>query len=148
MTTQRLLPTLQHHTTMIVAAVFFMVSAIMLMMLGYSGPAGIGLLLVLVSGVPRVGEKVAQATVPVSLQVQYAVLLLIGPYIGGALGLYRAWYPWDTIVHFYSGIPLTLAIIWALGVTLHRYQLSLPLWLEVVMVISVKAIAALLWEFG
>lgn len=93
MTTQRLLPTLQHHTTMIVAAVFFMVSAIMLMMLGYWGPAGIGLLLVLVSGVPRLVEKVAQATVPVSLQVQYAVLSLIGPYIGGALGLYRAWLP-------------------------------------------------------
>lgn len=97
---------------------------------------------------PFLVEKWARIRIPASLQLLYAVLLLSGPYIGGHLDLYQAWSPWDMVVHLYSGFPVALGIVFALGITLQRYTLTLPPWLEAVVIISVKALVALLWEIA
>lgn len=140
--------TAKHHLIMIFTGVIFVVTAIVFMAQGRWMWAGIPLISLLSLFVPWALERWTGVRFPFSLQILYAIFILAGPYVGGALGVYRAWPPWDTVVHFYSGIPITLAIIGALGITLHKYRLTLPVWLEVTIVITVKAFIALLWEFG
>lgn len=96
--------------------------------------------------VPVLVEKWARVRLPASLQWQYAVLLIAGPFVGEHVGIYHLWDPWDKWVHFYSGFFIAFAIVFALGVTLRRYRLDLPPWVEAVIIISVKASVALLWE--
>ena len=133
---------------MILTGLIFLASAIAFVFQGQWAQVGIVLLLVLAAAVPWAVEIWTPACVPVSLQIQYALLLLAGPYAGGTLGLYRAWPPWDSVVHFYSGFPITFALVGALGVTLSVYQLNLPTWFEATGIITAKASAALAWEFG
>lgn len=95
---------------------------------------------------PIIVEKWARIRIPTSIQWQYAVLLLAGPYVGEHWQMYHLWDPWDKWVHFYSGFFIAFAIVFALGVTLRRYQLILPPWVEAVILISVKASVALFWE--
>lgn len=133
---------------MMLTGLLFAVSAIVFLFQGRWAQTGIVSLLLVVTVVPWLIERWTPARVLVSLQLQYALLLLAAPFAGGALGLYRVWPPWDTIVHFYSGFPLTFALIGALGLTLSVYQLVLPTWFEAVAVITAKASIALVWEFG
>lgn len=95
---------------------------------------------------PFIIEKWARVHIPGSIQAQYALLLLAGSYVGEHLRLYHLWDPWDKWVHLYSGLFISFTIVFALGVVLRRYILSLPPWMEAVILISVKASMALLWE--
>lgn len=104
-------------------------------------------LLILPATLPPLGlEILTGIRLPASLQTQYSVLLIAGPYAGEHLGLYHAWGPWDKWVHFYSGFFIAFGIVFALGAVLRRYSLMLPPWLEAVIVITTKASIALLWE--
>ncbi|RJN32641.1 hypothetical protein [Nesterenkonia natronophila] len=134
------------HTPMGTTALLMVVSLLDAVMRADSPPVLVPLLLLPTVLLPLLAEKWANFRVPASLQWQYAVLLLAGPYVGEHWGLYHLWDPWDKWVHLYSGFFIAFAIVFALGVTLRRYRLDLPPWVEAVIVISVKASVALLWE--
>lgn len=134
------------HIPMLATALLMVVSAVIAMVdEGWVG-AVVPLLLLPATVPPVVVEKWARIRIPTNLQVQYAVLLVAGPYFGEFIGLYHSWDPWDKVVHFYSGFAIAFGIIFALGVVLRRYSLSLPAWFEAVVIIAVKASVALLWE--
>ncbi|GAA4471364.1 hypothetical protein GCM10023190_00400 [Enteractinococcus fodinae] len=97
---------------------------------------------------PLLAERWVNLQVPLSIQLQYGLLLLTGPYLGGYWRWYEIWQPWDTVVHLYSGIFVSFALILALGKTLDAYRLRLPVWVEMVMLITAKAFIALAWEIG
>lgn len=140
--------TLKHHMAMIVTGIVVLVSFAVFVVLGMLRETIIAIVIMLTVFVPVVIEKWAKLSIPVSVQVQYAVLLLAGPYLGGALGFYEVWLPWDSVVHFYSGIPASFAIITALGEIQRRYHLALPVWFEVIVLLAVKSCVAFLWETG
>lgn len=108
----------------------------------------IALIAVLLVFAPILVERWVNLQVPLSIQLQYGLLLLTGPYLGGYWRWYEIWQPWDTVVHLYSGVFVSFALILVLGKILDAYQLSLPVWVEMVMLITAKAFIALAWEIG
>lgn len=136
------------HLPMLVLAVFFMASTLSAAVrLGWI-EAGIPAVILLTTVPPIIAEKWARIRIPFSLQLLYGILLITGPYIGGHLGLYQAWDPWDNWVHLYSGFPVSLGAVLLLGISFQRSQLRLPLGMEALLIISLKALVALLWEIG
>lgn len=133
---------------MIVAGLLYIGSVIVSLILQDWGNLVIALILVVLSAVPLCTERWVGLKLPLNIQIQYGLLILAGPYLGGYWGLYVAWPPWDTWVHFYSGIFISLALIVALGKTLAAHQLELPVWLEITLLITAKAFIALLWEIA
>lgn len=117
---------LKHYATMVVTGLVFLISAIVFMVQGTWALAGICLVVLPTVLLPQLIEYWTNVRMAVNLQIQYALLLLLGPYVGGTLGLYRIWDPWDSIVYFYSGIPVSFAIIAALGTIQHQFRLALP----------------------
>lgn len=137
---------MSRHVPMLATAALMVVSAVIgAADEGWAG-AVVPLLLLPAAAPPIIVERWARLQIPTSLQWQYAALLLAGPYIGEHLGLYHAWDPWDKFVHLYSGFAIAFGIVFALGTTVRRHRLRLPPWVECVIVISVKASVALLWE--
>lgn len=134
------------HIPMLATAGLMVASAIIAVVSEQGPTATVPLLVLPATLPPLIVERWARIRIPFSLQLQYAVLLIAGPYIGEHIGLYHAWDPWDKWVHLYSGFAISLGIIFALGITLRRYSLSLPPWVEAVIIIAVKACVALLWE--
>lgn len=133
---------------MLVLGTFLLVAAISALVRKEWVEAAIPLVLIPAIWPPFIIEKWARVRIPGTIQAQYALLLLAGPYIGGQLRVYATWPPWDTVVHFYSGFLISFAAVFALGVTIRRYRLSLPPWLEAVLIISVKGLIAVLWEIA
>lgn len=133
---------------MIIAGLLFIGSAIVSLILQDWGNAANALILVVLSAVPLFTERWVDLKLPLNIQIQYGLFILAGPYLGGYWGLYVAWPPWDTVVHFYSGIFISLALIVALGKALDAHQLVLPAWLEITLLITTKAFVALLWEIA
>ena len=133
---------------MVLAGLLFIGSAIASLLLQDWGNVVIALILVVLTAVPLSTERWVGLKLPLNLQIQYGLLVLAGPYLGGYWGLYVAWPPWDTWVHFYSGIFISLALIVALGKTLDAHHLVLPVWLEMTLLITVKAFIALVWEIA
>ena len=131
---------------MLATALLMVVSAVIAVVNEGRGDAVVPLLILPATVPPVVVEKWARIHLPANLQVQYAVLLVAGPYLGEFIGLYHEWDPWDKVVHFYSGFAIAFGLVFALGVMLRRYSLSLPTWFEAVVIIAVKASVALLWE--
>ncbi len=131
---------------MILTALLMVVSAVIALVQGEPGDLLVPLLVLPATLPPLIAEKWARVHIPGSIQTQYAVLLLAGPYIGEHLRLYHLWDPWDKWVHFYSGFFISFGIVFALGVALRRYGLRLPPWMEAVILIAVKASVALFWE--
>ncbi len=136
------------HVVMIVAGLLFVVSAISSLVIQDWRNVTIAMILVVLVFAPILAERWVNLIVPTSLQIQYALLLLTGPYLGGYWRWYEIWQPWDTVVHFYSGFFASFALLLALAKTLHTFRLSLPVWLEIVMLITAKATIALTWESG
>lgn len=97
---------------------------------------------------PWIVERWAGIHIPTNLQAQYAVLLLMGVYIGEILEMYFIWEPWDKVTHFYSGFAISFGTIFALGIILRRNNLSLPVWFEATLIIITKGFVAMLWEVG
>lgn len=136
------------HMVMIVSGLLFAGSALGALITENWRNLMIGLILVVLVFAPVVAERWIKVTVPTSVQVQYAALLVAGPYLGGYWRWYEIWQPWDTVVHFYSGIIASFALLLLLNKTVHTYRLSLPPWFEIVMLITAKATIALTWEIG
>ena len=131
---------------MLATALLMVVSAVIALVNEGWGGAVVPLLLLPATAPPVVVDMWARIRLPLNLQVQYAVLLIAGPYLGEFFGIYHSWDPWDKVVHFYSGFAIAFGLVFALGVVLRRYGLSLPHWFEAVVIIAVKASVALLWE--
>lgn len=131
---------------MILIAVLMVISAAVALIQGQMEDLLVPLLVLPAVLPPFLIEKWARVHIPGSVQAQYALLLLAGPYVGEHLGLYHLWDPWDKWVHLYSGFFISFTIVFALGVVLRRYGLSLPPWVEAVILISLKASVALFWE--
>ena len=142
------MPGLERHTPAIATVVFMLVSAVSAIVREGWFEALIPWLVILATIPPLLIERWARIRIPLSLQLQYVVLLLAGPYVGGHLDLYQTWSPWDTVVHFYSGFLVGFAAVYLLGITLRQNGLTLPPWLEAVMIISIKALVALVWEIA
>lgn len=139
-------PVAPRHLPMLVLAIFLGISAIGDgIQNGWVG-AAIPLVIMLLTAPVIIVEKWARIRIPFSLQLLYAILLLTGPYLGGHVGMYQGWDPWDKWVHLYSGLPVSLGVVLLLGIIQQRYRITLPLWLEVVLVLSIKATVALWWE--
>lgn len=112
------------------------------------GPTLILVGIFLASFVPLITERLARVAIPLHLQTLYGLLLLSGGYIGSYLHFYGVWYPWDTVVHFYSGFVIALAAHFALRVIMERYSFTLPPWVRGVILTSVGVTGAFLWEVG
>lgn len=136
------------HWPMIGAGVLFAGSAVLALMAEDWRNLSIGLIAVMLVFAPLLVERWVNLQVPLGIQLQYGLLLLTGPYLGGYWRWYEIWQLWDTVVHLYSGIFVSFALILGLGKTLEAYRLTLPVWVEMVMLITAKAFIALAWEIG
>ena len=136
------------HMSMVVTGLVFLGSAALALYNQWWPEALTATVLVPLVATPWLAERWAGVKVPLSIQIQYAVLISAGPYLGGYWNWYEAWSPWDTLVHCYSGFVISFVLVIALGKTIHTYQLHLPVWLEMVVLITVKAFIALLWEIA
>ncbi|GAA4284163.1 hypothetical protein GCM10022261_16940 [Brevibacterium daeguense] len=140
--------TARRHAPLIVTEVILAAFALTAVFRGNGTEALLPSALFLAALVPLPVEKLAAVRIPLRLQLLYALLLLSGPFFGSHLHFYAVWSPWDTVVHFFSGFLIALAAVFALGVTIRRYRLVLPVWFEAAVVISVSASVAMLWEFA
>lgn len=102
--------------------------------------------LVLAALVPLALEPIARTTVPLTLQLLYAVLLFGGAFLGTYLHFYGVWTPWDTVVHFFSGILIALGADYAWRTLSRRHPFSVPTWLWGLAIVSFSAFVAFLWE--
>lgn len=138
----------QRHVVMIAAGLLFAGSGIASLFSADWRNLSIATILVLLVFAPLLAERLVDLKVPHNIQVQYGLLLLMGPYLGGYWRWYEIWQPWDTVVHFYSGVFASFALLLLLGKTLTAYRLQLPVWLEMAMLVTAKATIALAWEIG
>ncbi|MEX3601101.1 hypothetical protein [Kocuria carniphila] len=111
-----------------------------------SAVMAMGLLQVSLS--PLVIEAIARVRIPLYLQLLYAVLIFTGGYMGSYLRFYDVWQPWDTIVHFYSGIMIALWADYILRAVMRKHRFQMPRWLHATVVTSFSALVAMLWEIG
>lgn len=131
---------------LILAAIVLLASAALLAWHGDREAAALSVQIAMVVPAPLAVERAAKIRLPTSLHVMYAALLLAGPWAGVALGRYVAWPWWDTLVHFYSGVPIALGGVLLLGVAAARRGLLVPPGLEALMVVALHSLVALLWE--
>lgn len=136
---------IRRHIPMLTTAVIAVVSAIIAASIGHWYRAVVAVLTMIPAVAPVIVEKWAKIHIPLNLQWQYAALLLAGPYVGEYLGMYQRG-PWDKFVHFYSGFAIGFGIVFALGLVLRKYQLWLPLWVEVTILVLAKGFIAMVWE--
>lgn len=134
----------RRHVPMLVTAAIMFVSAVIAAMLG-EWYLAVAVLTMIPTAAPIIVEKWAKIHIPLNLQWQYAALLLAGPYIGEYFGMYQRG-PWDKLVHLYSGFAIGFGIIFTWGIILRKYQLWLPLWVELAILIVTKGFIAMLWE--
>lgn len=130
---------------MLVTAAIALVSAVIVALLGEWYLAVVAVLVMIPTVAPVIVEKWASIHIPLNLQWQYAALLLAGPYIGEYFGMYQRG-PWDKLVHLYSGFAIGFGLIFTLGLILRKYQLWLPLWVEVAILVVAKGFVAMIWE--
>lgn len=135
------------HAPLAVAAAVFLGTAVVLAVRG-AAPTAVGLQLasILALTFPLNVERRQGLRVPTALVAMFAALMLAGPWLGTTLGFYDVWTDWDTVVHAFSGLPISLAALYGLGVLAHRRGLVLPDGLVVVVVLGVHALAAVAWE--
>ena len=139
--------TIRRHIPMLTTALIALVSAIIAASIGHWYRAIVAVLTMVPTIAPWIVEKWAKIHIPLNLQWQYAALLLAGPYIGEYLGMYQRG-PWDKLVHLYSGFAVGFGLVFTLGLILRKYQLWLPLWFEVTILVVAKGFVALAWEIA
>lgn len=135
----------RRHIPMLTTATIALVSAILAASIGHWYRAIVAVLTMVPTIAPWIVEKWAKIHIPLNLQWQFAALLLAGPYIGEYLGMYQQG-PWDKLVHLYSGFAVGFGIVFTLGLIVRKYQLWLPLWFEVTILVVAKGFVAMLWE--
>lgn len=138
----------QRHAPMVILALIFLISLVIEIGRGFGEGTLILVGVFLVTFVPLIVERLARVAIPLHLQVLYGLLLLSGGYIGSYLHFYGVWYPWDTVVHFYSGFVIALAAHFALRVIMERYKFTLPGWVHGVILTAIGVTGAFLWEVG
>jgi hypothetical protein len=136
------------HVVMLVSGLVFLASGIAAALNADVRNLMISAILVGLVFLPALVERWVDVVIPPNLQLQYALLLVAGPYLGGYWYWYPAWQPWDTLVHLYSGVFASFALIFLLGKVLETYQLALPVWLEMFLLVATSALVALAWEIG
>ena len=135
----------RRHIPMLTTATIALVSAILAASIGHWYRAVVAVLTMVPTIAPWIVEKWAKIYIPLNLQWQFAALLLAGPYVGEYLGMYQRG-PWDKLVHLYSGFAVGFGIVFTLGLIVRKYQLWLPLWFEVTILVVAKGFVAMLWE--
>lgn len=136
---------IRRHIPMLVTAAIALVSAGIAALSSEWYLAVVAVLVMIPTAAPVIVEKWAKIHIPLNLQWQYAALLLAGPYIGEYFGMYQRG-PWDKLVHLYSGFAIGFGLIFTLGLILRKYQLWLPLWVEVTILVVAKGFVAMIWE--
>ena len=137
---------LRRHAPLIVLEVL-LVGTLIFEIARENGPAVFLLsALVLAALVPLALEPIARATIPMTLQLLYAVLLFGGAFLGTYVHVYGVWTPWDTVVHFFSGILIALGADHAWRILSRRHGFVLPTWLWGLAIVSFSAFIAFLWE--
>lgn len=79
-------------------------------------------------------------------QFSYAVFLFGAIFCGYALDMYSRWWPWDSVLHAFSGVVVAWFGIIVLNEITKRWAPILPRWLYVVGIVMFCATVALLWE--
>ncbi|GAA3638011.1 hypothetical protein GCM10022200_21760 [Microbacterium awajiense] len=122
------------------------VSAAVLLAIGYPAQLALALLLVPALWAPALLEVIARTSLPRPLQVHYILFIVAGPFMGSALHVY-GWIPdWDTLVHFDSGVML--AWLGMLGVRRVEEHLgvALPVWFGLTVIQLTPMAFAAAWE--
>lgn len=139
---------LLRHAPLIVVELVLLVSFIGDTAGGNPESAFMAMGLLQVSLSPLVIEAIARVRIPLYLQLLYAVLIFTGGYMGSYLRFYDVWQPWDTIVHFYSGIMISLWTDYILRAVMLTHRFEMPRWLHAMVITSFSALVAMLWEIG
>ena len=139
---------LLRHVPLIAVEVVLLVSFIGDTVGGNPESAFMAMGLLQVSLTPVVIEAIARVRIPMYLQLLYAVLIFTGGFMGSYLRFYDVWEPWDTVVHFYSGIMIALWVDFILRAVMRKHRFEMPRWLHAVVITSFSALVAMLWEIG
>ncbi|MBD2762492.1 hypothetical protein IEE91_04580 [Kocuria sp. cx-455] len=139
---------LLRHTPLIIVEAVFVVSFLGDRSRGDAENAFLAMGLFQVSLTPLVVEAIGRIRIPMYLQLLYAILLFTGGYMGSYRRFYDVWEPWDTVVHFYSGIMIAVWADYILRSVERKHGFVLPRWLRATVITSVSALVAMLWEVG
>lgn len=139
---------LLRHAPLIAVELILLVSFIGDTARGNPDSAFMAMGLLQVSLAPLVIEAFARIRIPLYLQLLYATLIFTGGYMGSYLRFYDVWEPWDTIVHFYSGVMIVLWADYILRAVMRKHRFQMPRWLHATVVTSFSALVAMLWEIG
>lgn len=139
---------LLRHAPLIAVELILLVSFIGDTARGNPDSAFMAMGLLQVSLAPLVIEAFARIRIPLYLQLLYATLIFTGGYMGSYLRFYDVWEPWDTIVHFYSGVMIALWADYILRAVMRKHRFQMPRWLHATVVTSFSALVAMLWEIG
>ena len=101
-----------------------------------------------VSLIPLVVEAIGRVRIPLYLQLLYAILVFTGGFMGSYHRFYDVWEPWDTAVHFFSGIMIALWMGYILRSVMRKHSFVMPRWLLAMVITSFSALVALLWEIA
>lgn len=101
-----------------------------------------------VSLLPLVVEAIGRVRIPLYLQLLYAILVFTGGFMGSYHRFYDVWQPWDSVVHFFSGIMIALWMGYILRSVMRKHDFVLPRWLFALVITSFSALVAVLWEIA
>lgn len=99
-----------------------------------------------VSFAPLLFERVTHIRLPAQLQFIYVVFIMASLFVGTYLGFYVILTFWDKIIHFSSGVLGAVYSVIFLHLMAKKYHFTLPISLRAVIVSTVGATVALLWE--
>jgi len=124
--------------TVLPAQAVLLVAAVVLAGFGGWGRAALCIALVPALWLPVALQSTTAVSFPRWLHVSYAVFILAGPFIGGALNVYTALPGWDKAVHGYSG----LLVSWGTLVAVHASRIDRLLRFPLLVVIILSAVLA------
>lgn len=139
---------LLRHTPLIVIEAVFVMSFLGDMSRGDAENAFQAMGLFQVSLAPLVVEAIGRVRIPLYLQLLYAILVFTGGYMGSYQRFYDVWEPWDTVVHFFSGIMIALWAGYILRSVMRKHSFVMPRWLLATVITSFSALVAMLWEIA
>lgn len=139
---------LLRHTPLIVIETVFVMSFLEDMSRGDAENAFQAMGLFQVSLMPLVVEALGRVRIPLYLQLLYAILVFTGGFMGSYQRFYDVWEPWDTVVHFFSGIMIALWTGYILRSVMRKHNFVMPRWLLATVITSFSALVAMLWEIA
>jgi hypothetical protein len=109
---------------------------------------GLTSVIVITLWAPAALSWIARVQVPVALQVNYFVFIILSSLAGSGLGMYGRIPEWDKWVHTYSGVFLAWLGFFAVQQAEVTTKGTAPKWLSIVMGIATALAFAALWEIG